>query len=75
MNSFSQFQTQVSLNSKKRKYETPNFKNKVFMFGHSHEPFSKIIDCDKFVVTNDGQSLHHNFYQFSSKIFVKISLN
>ncbi len=36
------------------------------MFGHSHEPFAKIIDCDKFVVTNDGQSLFHNFYQFSS---------
>lgn len=75
MNSFAQFQTQVSLIAKKRKYETPNFKNKVFMFGHSHEPFSKIIDCDKFVVTNDGQSLHHNFYQFSSMYFIKISHN
>lgn len=45
------------------------------MFGHSHEPFSKIIDCDQFVVTNDGQSLYHNFYQFTSKNFVKFSNN
>jgi hypothetical protein len=45
------------------------------MFGHSHEPFSKIIDCDKFVVTNDGQSLYHNFYQFTSTSLTKFSNN
>jgi hypothetical protein len=38
----------------------------VFVFGHAHEAFSKVIDTDKFVVISDGQNLNHSFNQFTS---------
>ena len=66
LNSFAQFQQQISLKFLKKNDGLPLFENRVCMFGHAFEPFAKVINTDNLVVISDGQSLMHSFYQFTS---------
>lgn len=67
-NSFSQFQESIRLSFQKRAGDMANFPNKVSIFGHAQEPFTYHVNMDNMMVTSEGQSLFHNFYQFTSKI-------
>lgn len=66
LNALSQFQPSIRLTNQKRG-DIPKFTNKVSVFGHAHEPFAYHINLDNMMVNSEGQSLAHNFYQFTSK--------
>lgn len=66
LNAFTQFQTQLSLKFVKKNEGLPLFANRVCIFGHAFEPFAKVLNTDNFVVSSEGQSMMHSFYQFTS---------
>jgi len=66
LNSFSQFQPQINLKFVKKNEGLPHYESRVLIFGHSFEPFAKVINTDNFVVQSEGQFMGHSFYQFTS---------
>lgn len=70
LNSFTQFHSQISLKFVKKNEGLPLFPNRVCIFGHAFEPFAKVLNTDNFVVSSEGQSLLHSFYQFTSTSFI-----
>lgn len=42
----------------------------MLIFGHSFEPFAKVINTDNFVVQSEGQFMGHSFYQFTTMVKV-----
>lgn len=68
LNSFSQFHDSIRVNYQKKNMESSKIMNRISFFGHSAEPFTYHLNLDNFMVLSEGQSLGHNFYQFTSKI-------